>query len=80
MEEAAVPTRTHDPPNVNVPAVALVVSEKVPVGVMNIPGDVSVTVTLQVEAEPAVTGLVQLMVVVVARLLTTTLPGPLLVL
>ena len=50
----------------------------VPVGVMNVPAEVSVTVTVHVEAWLATTGVVQLTAVVVARLLTTMLVVPLL--
>ena len=50
----------------------------VPVGVMKVPAEVSVTVTVQVEAWLATTGVVQLTAVVVARLLTTMLVVPLL--
>jgi hypothetical protein len=76
VAEAVLPARIHEP--LNVP-VLLVVSANVPVGVMKVPGDVSATVMLQVEAEPTLTGEVQLIVVVVARLFTTILAVPLLV-
>ena len=49
-----------------------------PVGVIGVPGEVSVTVTVQVEPWLIATGEVQLTVVVVARLLTTMLVVPLL--
>jgi hypothetical protein len=49
--EAVVPVKVHDPPNVPLP---LVVSVTMPVGVMNVPGDVSVTVTMQVVATPMI--------------------------
>ena len=48
--EAVVPARTHEPLKVNVPAVALVASAKVPVGITNVPGEVSATVRLHVDA------------------------------
>jgi hypothetical protein len=51
----------------------------VPVGVMNVPSEVSVTVTVHVEPTLMSTGVVQLTVVVVARLLTVILVEPLLV-
>jgi hypothetical protein len=47
--EAVVPVKVHVPPNVPLP---LVVSVTTPVGVMNAPGEVSVTVTVQVIATP----------------------------
>ena len=50
-----------------------------PVGVIGVPGEVSVTVTVHVEGWLIATGDVQLIVVVVARLLTTMLAVPLLV-
>ena len=50
----------------------------VPVGVMKVPADVSVTVTVHVDAWLATTGVAQLTAVVVARLLTTMLVVPLL--
>jgi hypothetical protein len=50
----------------------------VPVGVMKVPVEVSVTVTVHVDAWLATTGVVQLTIVVVARLLTTMLVVPLL--
>ena len=50
----------------------------VPVGVMNVPGEVSVTVTLQVEPWLITTGVVHVTAVVVARGLTTILVVPLL--
>jgi hypothetical protein len=46
---------------------------------MKVPGEVSVTVTVQVEAWLATTGVVQDTAVVVARLLTVILVVPLLV-
>ena len=53
-------------------------SATVPVGVLVVPGDTSVTVTLHVEPWLMTTGVVQDTVVVVARLLTTMLVVPLL--
>lgn len=47
--EAVVPERTHGPVKVPLP---LVVSVTVPVGVMYGPGELSVTVTVQVIASP----------------------------
>ncbi len=49
---------------------ASLVKVTVPVGTMAVPTSVSVTVAIQVEACPTVTGLVQLTVVIVERLLT----------
>ncbi len=49
--EAVVPVKVHVPPNVPPP---LVVSATTPVGVMNAPGEVSVTVTVQVIATPTI--------------------------
>lgn len=49
--EAVVPVKGHVPPNVPLP---LVVSVTTPVGVMNVPGEVSVTVTVQVVATPMI--------------------------
>ena len=75
MAEAVVPARVQV---VNVPVTPVSDSATVPVGVMNVPAEVSVTVTVQVDAWLATTGVVQLTVVVVARLLTTMLVVPLL--
>jgi hypothetical protein len=75
VADAVVPARVHV---VNVPVTPVSVRATVPVGVMNAPGEESVTVTVQVEAWLATTGVVQLTVVVVARLLTTMLVVPLL--
>jgi hypothetical protein len=47
--EAVVPVKVHVPPNVPLP---LVVNATTPVGVMNVPGEVSVTVTVQVVTTP----------------------------
>jgi len=49
--EAVVPLKMHVPVNVPLP---LVVSITVPVGVMNVPGELSVTVTVQLVATPIV--------------------------
>ena len=51
----------------------------VPVGVLVVPAETSVTVTVQVDPWFTTTGVVQLTVVVVARRLTTILVVPLLV-
>jgi hypothetical protein len=48
VADAVVPERAQEP--LNVPVVLLVVRANVPVGVMNVPGEVSATVTLHVEA------------------------------
>ncbi len=50
-EEAVVPLKMHLPANVPLP---LVVSITSPVGVMNVPGELSVTVTVQLVATPIV--------------------------
>jgi hypothetical protein len=78
VADAVVPDRVHV---VNVPPVTPVsVRETVPVGVRNVPAaDVSVTVTVQVEAWLMKTGVVQLTVVLVVRGLTVMLVVPLLV-
>jgi hypothetical protein len=49
--EAVVPVKVHVPPNVPLPLVA---SVTMPVGVMNVPGEVSVTVTVQVVCTPMI--------------------------
>ena len=54
--EAVVPLNVHVPVNVPLP---LVVSTTPPVGVMNVPGEWSVTVTVQLVATPIVAGDVQ---------------------
>ncbi len=51
--EAVVPLKLHVPVNVPLP---LVVSITSPVGVMNVPGELSVTVTVQLVAAPIVPG------------------------
>jgi hypothetical protein len=75
VADAVVPARTQEPLN---EPVLFVVRANVPEGVMKVPGDVSETVTLQVDAEPIEMGVVQLIAVEVARLLTTMLAVPLL--
>jgi hypothetical protein len=72
---AVVPASVQAPPKV---PVWLVARPTVPVGVMNVPGEVSVTVTVHEAAVPTVTEEVQLIVVEVARGLTTMLVVPLL--
>jgi hypothetical protein len=72
---AVVPERVQA---VNVPVTPVWLRATVPVGVMNVPAETSVTVTVQVEAWLATTGVVQLTAVVVARRLTTMLAAPLL--
>ncbi len=57
----------------NEPAGPVSVKVTVPVGVVTVPGDVSVTVAVQDEAWLTTTGLVQTTAVVVLRLLTVTL-------
>jgi len=47
--EAVVPVKVHDPPNVPAP---FVVKATTPVGVTNVPGELSVTVTVQVTGIP----------------------------
>jgi hypothetical protein len=49
--EAVVPVKVHVPPKVPLPLVASVTT---PVGVMNAPGEASVTVTVQLIATPTV--------------------------
>lgn len=72
---AVVPARVQV---VKVPVTPVSLKATVPVGVMNVPASVSVTVTVHVEAWFATTGVVQLTAVVVARGLTTILAVPLL--
>ena len=76
VAEAVVPARVHV---VNDPVTPVSLRATVPVGVLVVPGETSVTVTLQVEPWLITTGVVQLTVVVVALLLTTMLVVPLLV-
>ncbi len=75
VADAVVPARVQV---VNEPVTPVSVRVTVPVGVRNVPADVSVTVTVQVEPWFTTTGVVQLTVVVVARLLRTMLAVPLL--
>lgn len=63
---------------VNVPVTPVSLRPTVPVGVLVVPGETSVTVTLQVEPWLITTGVVHDTVVVVARGLTTMLVVPLL--
>jgi hypothetical protein len=72
---AVVPARVHV---VNVPVTPVSDNATVPVGEMNVPAEMSVTVTVHVDAWLATTGVVQLTVVVVALGLTTILVLPLL--
>lgn len=51
--EAVVPLKVHVPVNVPLP---VVVRTTTPVGVMNVPGEWSVTVTVQLVAAPIVAG------------------------
>ena len=64
VADAVVPARVQV---VNVPVTPVWLSPTVPVGVMKVPGEVSVTVTVQVEPWLITTGVAQLTVVVVAR-------------
>jgi hypothetical protein len=75
VADAIVPARVQV---VKDPVTPVSDSATVPVGVMNVPGEVSVTVIVHVDAWLATTGVVQLTVVVVARLFTTMLVVPLL--
>ena len=70
LAETPVPTRAHDPP----------IRDIEPVGVIGVPGEISVTVAVQIDVSPITTveG-TQTTVVDVARLFTTTLVVPLLV-
>jgi hypothetical protein len=72
---AVVPDNVHV---VKVPVTPVSVRATVPVGAMKVPDETSATVTVQVEAWLATTGVVQLTAVVVARGLTTMLVVPLL--
>jgi len=72
---AVVPARVHV---VNVPVTPVSLRATVPVGVMKVPAETSVTVIVHVEPWLMTTGVVQLTVVVVARGLTTILEVPLL--
>jgi hypothetical protein len=73
---AVVPARVQV---VKVPVTPVSLRATVPVGVMKVPAETSVTVTVQVEAWLITTGVVQLTAVVVARGFTTILAVPLLV-
>jgi len=75
VADAVVPARVQV---VNEPVTPVSLRATVPVGVMKVPAEVSVTVTVQVEPWFTTTGVVQVTAVVVARLLTTTLAVPLL--
>jgi len=75
VAEAVVPARVQV---VKVPVTPVSLSATVPVGVMNVPAELSVTVTLHVEPTFTTTGVVQVIVVVVVRLFTTMLVVPLL--
>src|SRR6266436_2996125 len=76
VAEAAVPESVQV---VKLPVTPVTVIATVPVGVRKVPAaDVSVTVTVQVEPVLTVTGLGQLIVVVVVRGLTVMLAVPLL--
>ncbi len=61
----------------NEPAGPVSVKVTVPVGVVTVPGDVSVTVAVHDEACPTTTGLVQTTAVEVLRLFTVTLAAAL---
>ena len=75
VADAVVPAKVHV---VNVPVTPVSLSATVPVGVINPPAELSVTVTLHVEPWLTPTGVVQLTVVVVALLLTAKELVPLL--
>jgi hypothetical protein len=75
VAEAVVPDSVHAP--LKVP-VLLVARPTVPAGVMKAPGEMSVTVTVHVDAVATVTGDEQLMLVVVDLGLTTMLAVPVL--
>ncbi len=61
----------------NEPAGPVSVKVTVPVGVVTVPGDVSVTVAVHDDACPTTTGLVQTTAVEVLRLFTVTLAAAL---
>ena len=67
VADAPVPEREQEPEKVPLPPVA---SANVAEGVNAVPADVSATVTVQPDADPVLTGLLQLMPVIVARRLT----------
>jgi len=75
VAEAVVPANVHV---VKVPVTPVSESATVPVGVTNVPAEVSVTVTLQVEPWLTTTGVVQETVVVVSPWLTEKVVVPLL--
>ena len=75
VADAVVPAKVQV---VKDPVTPVSASPTVPVGVMKVPADVSVTVTLQVDPWLITTGVVQDTVVVVARGFTTMLVVPLL--
>lgn len=77
VAEADVPPRVHV---VKLPATPIWDSATVPAGVRNVPAASSVTVTVQVEAWFATTGVVQFTVVAVVRRFTVMLVVPLLTL
>ena len=74
VAEAVVPAKVHV---VKLPVTPVSESPTVPVGVMNAPAEVSVTVTLQVEPWLTTTGVVHDTAVEAARGLTTMLVVPL---
>ena len=76
VAEAVVPLRLQV---VKLPVTPVSVRPTVPVGVMNVPAPVSVTVTVQVDPWLMTTGLVHETPVVVGRGLTVMLVVPLLV-
>jgi hypothetical protein len=75
VADAVVPARVHV---VNVPVTPVSDNATVPVGEMNVPAEMSVTVTVHVDAWLATIGVVQLTVVLVVLGLTTILVLPLL--
>ena len=75
VAEAVVPAKVQV---VKDPVTPVWLKATVPVGVIAVPGDVSVTVTLQVEPWLITTGVVHETVVVVTRGFTTMLVVPLL--
>lgn len=75
VAEAVVPARVQV---VKVPVTPVSLRATVPVGVMNVPSELSLTVTVQLDPWLATTGLVQVIAVVVARGFTTILVVPLL--
>ena len=75
VADAVVPASVHV---VNEPVTPVSLRATVPVGVMKVPTELSVTVTLHVDPWLMTTGVVQDTVVVVVRLFTTMLEVPLL--